>query len=199
MKLFSLATLLVATTTAISLKDVEQVPTEFVQTTADTEVDTEVEAEVDAEEYGIHPGYPKNDHCDCDDHDYYCPPVLEKCPGVLQLPAPCTTALKAAPLCYCNNGWMHTDWDHNVSVDGYKACDNCGKKPHKKPHKKPEPSYPPKNEGGYPPEPSYPPHNNVYPPPPHPWKSDKLSYGVGAVNDLGDIVDVADIVEVNEP
>ena len=57
------------------------------------------------------------DH-DCDDdNDYFCPPALEKCPGVLQPPGPCKTALDARPLCYSNEGYMHTDWDHHVKVD----------------------------------------------------------------------------------
>ena len=33
------------------------------------------------------------------------------------------------PLCYCNNGMYHVDWDHNISVDSKNACANCGTKP----------------------------------------------------------------------
>ncbi len=57
--------------------------------------------------------------CDC---------ALENCPGVLQLPGACETILNQGDLCYCNNGWYHTDWDHNISVDKtVGGCDDCGK------------------------------------------------------------------------
>ena len=66
-------------------------------------------------------------NCNCyDDTHYNCPPALEKCPGVAQPPGPCEIALCAAPLCYCNNGHMNTDWDHKISVDNQNACDDCG-------------------------------------------------------------------------
>ena len=61
--------------------------------------------------------------CDCECDDYYCPPCLDKCPGVLQPPGPCIIALKEKPLCYQNNGWMKTSWGHEVGVDKY-GCKN---------------------------------------------------------------------------
>ena len=76
--------------------------------------------------------YPADTHpvtypdCDCyDDRDYYCPPALEKCPAVVQLPGPCESALCAVPLCYCNHGYINTDWDHKISVDNSNSCSDC--------------------------------------------------------------------------
>ena len=61
MKLFALALTLVTAANAVNLASSQS--EELVQITADAE----------AESY--------NDCC-CDDKDYYCPPVLDKCPGV---------------------------------------------------------------------------------------------------------------------
>ena len=161
MKLLSLAALLVATTNAVSLKadaqlDALPVPAELVQTTADVEVDAEIDAEIDAEaeaeadaEIGfLEPEYPEypGHGCDCHDKPHDCaPPVLDGYPSVLQMPSPSTSALDNGPLCYCNNGKMHTEWEHNVSVDTQPCEHGCGKKPHhKKPHKKHDKGHPTK-------------------------------------------------------
>ena len=95
MKLCALATLLVATCNAVSLQSLEAaaqpVPTELVQTTAD--------ADCQSESYPppVYPGHEDDHGCDCCcdcDKDYYGPPVLDKCPGVLQLPTPSKCVLK---------------------------------------------------------------------------------------------------------
>ena len=159
MKFLSLAAtlaLLELSSNAISL-DMQPLAVEtLVQTSADVDAEVDVDAEAEGGKgYGIthvdDPYYSDPHHDDC---QYYCPPVLDKCPGVLQPPGPCKLALKERPLCYCNSGFMHTDWDHTVSVDD-EPCDDCGKKnPHKDgypPHpKKPHQGYPPKPKPGYP-------------------------------------------------
>ena len=90
---------------------------------------SQIDAEADAEADDEWADRSWNDcHCDdhhCDDH-YRCPPALERCPGVYQPPGACESILDRAPLCYCNKGFMHTDWDHNISVDDCHACANCG-------------------------------------------------------------------------
>lgn len=132
---FSLAILaLVSSVQAVRLDDAQVIktvpaPEELVQ------VDTEAKADAAA-----YPPEPYSDDC-CHDDDYYCPPCLEKAPGVMQPPGPSKSAICARPLCYCNHGFMHTDWDHNVSVDDKKPCDyDCYKppRPHKKPIKMPK-------------------------------------------------------------
>ena len=110
--------------------------------------------------YPPEPIYDDHHRCDhCDDHDdqYYCPPALQKGPGVIQPPSPSKIALCSRPLCYCNTGYMHTDWDHNVSVDD-EPCDDCGKHSHKPHHPKKRPHKPvhkPVHRPS-PPPPSYP-------------------------------------------
>lgn len=97
-------------------------------------------SQVDANSASV-PPLPYYDNDCCDDHDdqYYCPPALQKGPGVIQPPSPSKLALCNRPLCYCNSGFMHTDWDHNVSVDD-EACEHCkGGKKSKKPHGKSPP------------------------------------------------------------
>ena len=119
MKLFTTVTLLAAIAAAVNLQHTNEA--EIVL--AETEVEV-----ADDDNWRRKDCKKCRDHSDSDsDCDYYCPPALERCPGVLQPPGPCKTALKARPLCYCNNGFMHTDWDHNISVD-CEACKNCGHK-----------------------------------------------------------------------
>lgn len=96
------------------------VETKLAQTGAEAAAETEIAsdaiacAQVDAEA----------EELDCDyDCDYYCPPALDRCPGVLQPPGPSTKALCSRPLRYCNNGYMHTDWNHNLCVD--ENTDEC--------------------------------------------------------------------------
>lgn len=127
MKFISLSSalaLFTVTTQAIQLDQDPALANLLVQTSADVEANAE-------DGYATDPyGNPHPDpHDDC---NYYCPPALEKCPGVLQPPGPCKTALEARPLCYCNSGFMHTDWDHTVSVDDEACPDNCKNK--KNPH-----------------------------------------------------------------
>ena len=92
--------------------------TQLAQANAQTETETGAETCADAE------GYPYCDPC-CykDDKDYYCKPVLDDCPGVYQAPGPCIDALCHRPLCYCNTGYLHTDWDHTVKINGKKKDD----------------------------------------------------------------------------
>ena len=143
MKFLSLSCALALFTVSTQAVQLEQEPA-----LANLLVQTSAEIDADAEE-GYDPYDP--DHPHDDDCKYYCPPALDKCPGVLQPPGPCKTALKERPLCYCNSGFMHTDWDHTVSVDDEACPDKCkkGKKapigypPHPPPHKPaPKPRYP---------------------------------------------------------
>ena len=110
MKIICLAVLLATVSQAVVLQKVDAAPQQLSQTQANTADDWE--------------------DCDCCEDDccedrYRCPPALERCPGVLQPPGACKQILDRAPLCYCNNGFMHTDWDHNISVDDH-PCKNCG-------------------------------------------------------------------------
>ena len=167
MKFLATLALIAATTQAIQLKEEPALANLLVQTAAD--IDADVDVEVDAEE-GYGDPYDHHDpHYDC---DYNCPPALERCPGVLQPPGPCKSAIKERPLCYCNSGFMHTDWDHHLSVED-KACTDlvCGKK-----KDKPTSGYPPHNpHQGYKPAPT--PYN------PYP------SYSAHAENDEEDTGD----------
>ena len=116
MKVICLATLLAAISQAVVLQKIDAAPQQLSQT--ETTGDWE---DPDCD-------WDKDCHCDewgCESQ-YRCPPALERCPGVLQPPGACKTVLDRAPLCYCNNGFMHTDWDHNISVDD-KPCKNCGR------------------------------------------------------------------------
>ena len=75
-------------------------------------------AQVDAQVNG-------EEECKC----YKCPPALGECPAVAQPAGPCTDILEQdQPLCYCNSGFMHTDWDHAISynVGADAACEFCG-------------------------------------------------------------------------
>ena len=109
--------LLSVATTAINLQQVTAVPAQLSQ----TEVAIDAEHEPECADWHDECW----DNCHCDDK-YYCPPALERCPGVYQPPGACESILERAPLCYCNKGFMHTDWDHNISVDDEEACKNCG-------------------------------------------------------------------------
>ena len=110
MKFICLAVLAAAVSQAVVLQKIDAAPQQLSQTET-------------AEDWGT-----DCDHCDWDNDccdRYRCPPALERCPGVLQPPGACKQILDRAPLCYCNNGFMHTDWDHNISVDDH-PCKNCG-------------------------------------------------------------------------
>ena len=130
MKFLSLSCALALFTVSTQAVQLEQEPA-----LANLLVQTSAEIDADAEEGYGYP--PHNDDPHDDDCKYYCPPALDKCPGVLQPPGPCKTALKERPLCYCNSGFMHTDWDHTVSVDDEACPDKCKK------GKKPPVGYPP--------------------------------------------------------
>ena len=104
----NIAALLSVAANAMNIKQVTAVPAQLSQTAVAADTET---------------GH-WNDDCHCEDR-YRCPPALERCPGVYQLPGACESILDRAPLCYCNKGKMHSDWDHNISVDDEKACDNC--------------------------------------------------------------------------
>ena len=151
MKFLSLSCALALFTVSTQAVQLEQEPA-----LANLLVQTSAEIDADAEEgQGYDPyGNPHHDPHD-DDCKYYCPPALDKCPGVLQPPGPCKTALKERPLCYCNSGFMHTDWDHTVSVDDEACPENCKK------GKKPPVGYPSHPPKGYPPHPK-PIHKNPY-------------------------------------
>ena len=136
MKFLSLALVLLGTANAVKLAS--QVTDE------DKDILVEGAAPMDyyappaykSNSYSQPPAYKHHDYSDCsdDDDEYFCPPALEKCPGVLQPPGPCKTALCARPLCYSNEGYMHTDWNHEV-----KVADECKyEKEDYKPEYKPE-------------------------------------------------------------
>lgn len=132
--IYSLVALLAASASAVSIKEVTQPAVERQL--------AQVDATVDAEEGDYCPyydyDYPSSQECVCcrkyDDY-YYCPPVLDDCPGVLQPPGPCVTAICAGDpnLCYKNEGCYNTDWCHNISIDtkypcaglGPFGCDDC--------------------------------------------------------------------------
>jgi len=140
MKFLSLALVLLGTANAIKLAS---------QTTED-EIPIVAEGAYSTYSAPAYSTYKHHDMCDDDDDEYFCPPALEKCPGVLQPPGPCKTALCARPLCYSNEGYMHTDWNHDV-----KVTDECEyKKPEYKAEYKPEykADYKPEYKADYKPE-----------------------------------------------
>lgn len=59
--------------------------------------------------------------------DYYCPPLVMDCPGVVQPAGPCMDAVCERPLHYNNDGHVCTHWKHNVDVSGEPCCkcDSC--------------------------------------------------------------------------
>ena len=106
MKLFCLSALLVAASQAIAIqKQLEASLEQPIQQLSQTQTDAYADADLES----------TPNCCECD------------CPGVLQLPGACKSIInRNDPLCYCNNGMYHVDWDHNISVDNKKACANCG-------------------------------------------------------------------------
>ena len=117
MKIFCLAALLALASQAVKLD--QSVLSNEVEPYELSQTETEACLEVDTEADSV--SYPEG--------EYHCKPVLGDCPGVHQIPGVCKTLLDAADgkaLCYCNNGWYHTDWDHNISIDKKNPCANCG-------------------------------------------------------------------------
>ena len=117
-----LVCLLGAAVQAIELKQEPALQRQAVETML-AQTNTDAEACIDVEAEAEH-------KCHCHDHGE------DGCgPACISLPSPCSKVLKKKPLCYCNDGWLKSEWCHHVDIDDKschhhhckKGCKSCKK------------------------------------------------------------------------